>query len=131
MGAGDNTGRQRRGQDELNEPICMSYLIIFAAQLPWTPAFQTAILTTHNTGQQEILRLLQSHHRRRLPDKRSPRRRPPRDNATLGHRGPRTLPIARRSLLPRRRLLRPRLRCQQQQIFRHAGQLAGRIPDPS
>lgn len=49
----------------------------------------------------------------------------------LGHGRPRTLPIPRRCLLPRRRLLRPGLRRQQLQIIRHPRQLAGRVPHPS
>ncbi|KAJ3458258.1 hypothetical protein MRS44_012367 [Fusarium solani] len=48
----------------------------------------------------------------------------------LGHGRPRTIPITGRGLLSRRRLLRPRLRCQQRQELRGAGQLEGRVPHP-
>jgi hypothetical protein len=45
----------------------------------------------------------------------------------VGYRWPRTLPIARCGLLPRRRLLRARVRCQQLKEFRYIGQLARRV----
>ena len=87
-------------------------------------------LTLSRKGQQEVQRKLQGHHRRRFPDQRGPRGRPPRDHAALGHRRPGALPVARRGLLPRRRLLRPRLRRQQLKIVRHPRLMAGRVPDP-
>lgn len=59
-------------------------------------------LTTRQTGQQEVQRKLQGHHRRRLPHQGSARGRPSRDHAALGHRRPGALPVARRGFLPRR-----------------------------
>ena len=48
----------------------------------------------------------------------------------VGYRRPRTIPVSRCRVLPRRRLLRPRLRRQQLQVFRDPGQLEGRVPHP-
>ncbi len=118
--AGDHPGRQRRRQDQLNEPIRMV--------LPHACLAATDL--TRSPGQQEILHLLQSHHRRRFPDQRSHRRRPDRDPPALGHRRPRALPVPRRGLLPRRRLLRARLRRQQHKVVRDPRLLARRVPHP-
>jgi hypothetical protein len=117
-------------------------------------------LTHCTAGQQEIQHKLQSNNRGRLPHKRGHGRRPNSDHAgtslfqlelhpmissstgstslthlsptlALGHRRPRALPIPGRRLLPRRRLLRPRLRRQHAQILRNTRLLARRIPHPS
>lgn len=50
--------------------------------------------------------------------------------AALGHGRPGALPVAGRRLLPRRRLLRPGIRCQQCEELRGAGQLERRVPHP-
>jgi hypothetical protein len=91
---------------------------------------RTHTLTPLRTGQQEVQRKLQGHHRRRFPDQRGSRGRPPRDHAALGHRRPGALPVARCGFLPRRRLLRSRLRRQQLKILRHSRLMAGRVSDP-
>lgn len=54
---------------------------------------------------------------------------PPNPTA-LGHSRTRAIPISGCRLLPRRRLLRTRLRRQQFQILRDPRQLAGRVPHP-
>ena len=86
--AGDHSGRQRRRQDQLNEPICT-----------FRPDHPIQRVTDPETGQQEVFHLLQSHHRRRLPHQRSVSRRPPGHDAAVGHRGTGALPELGRGVL--------------------------------
>lgn len=53
-----------------------------------------------------------------------------RNALALGYGRSRTIPVSGRGFLPRCRLLRSSIRCQQRQELRGAGQLARRVPDP-
>ena len=133
--SGHHPWRQWRWQDKFNEPICtqrrpglslpISPLTRYQVNKKFSASYKATIGADFLT--KEVMvddRLVTMQVRRSLkidPVLQDLNRLP----SDMGHRGPRTLSITRRGILPGRRLLRPCLRRQQFQIIRNSGRLAG------
>lgn len=127
--------RQWRWQDKFNEPICtqrrpgpnlpLSPLTSHQVNKKFSASYKATIgadFLTKEVMVDDRLVTMQVRRPLTIDTRRRHLKSLPSD---MGHRRPRTLSITRRSILPRRRLLRPRLRCQQFQIIRNPGRLAG------
>lgn len=132
---GHHPWRQWRWQDKSNEPICtqhtprlsllISPLTSYQVNKKFSASYKATIgadFLTKEVMVDDRLVTMQVRRSLQIDTLCQDLNRPPSD---MGHCRPRTLSITRCSILPGRRLLRPRLRRQQFQIIRNPGRLAG------